>query len=74
MATRCSSFNILASALEFKMLKFIFFSCLYTFLGIFPRFLVQKCLKILEKSIGNFFKGYINYLRTNQTSSQVNLI
>ena len=35
---------------------------------------VHKSLKILEKQIANFFKGYINYLSTNQTSSQVYLI
>ena len=41
------------------------------FLDNFPRFSVRKSLKILEKHIANFFKGYIDYLRTNQTSSQL---
>ena len=54
-------------ALEFKILKYLFSCCLYIFLGNFPRFLVHKSLKLLEKYIANFFKGYINYLRTNQT-------
>ena len=35
---------------------------------------VHKSLKILEKQIANVFRGYINYLITNQTSSQVHLI
>ena len=61
-------------ALEFKILEFLFFCCLYIFLCNFARFSVHKSLKILEKSIANFFEGYINYLRTNQTSSQVHLI
>ena len=60
-------------ALEFKILKFLFFCCLNIFLGNFPRFSLHKSLKILEKFIVNFFKGYINYFRTNQTSSQVHL-
>ena len=59
-------------ALEFKILKFLFFGCLNIFLRNFPRFPVHKSLKILKKYIiANFFKGYINYFRTNQTSSQV---
>ena len=61
-------------ALEFKILKFLFSCCLYIFFGNFPRFSVHKSLKILEKYIANFFKGYMNYLRTNQTSSQVHLV
>ena len=36
-------------ALEFKILKFLFFLCLYIFLGNFPLFSVHKSLKILEK-------------------------
>ena len=53
-------------ALEFKILKFLFSCCLYIFLGNFPWFSVHKSLKLLEKYIANFFKGYINYLRRNQ--------
>ena len=36
-------------ALEFKILKFLFFLCLYIFLGNFTLFSVHKSLKILEK-------------------------
>ena len=36
-------------ALEFKIVKFLFFYCLYIFLGNFPQFSLQKSLKILEK-------------------------
>ena len=61
-----------ALKLNFKILKFLFFCCLYIFLGNFPQLSVHKSLKILEKYIANFFKGYINYLRT--ASSQVHLI
>ena len=43
-------------------------------LVLFPDFLVHESLKILEKYITNFFKGYITYLRTDQTGSQVHLI
>ena len=45
--------------LEFKTLKFLFSCCLYIFLGNFPRFSVHKSLKILEKYIANFLKGYV---------------
>ena len=41
------------------------------FLRNFPRFPVHKSLKISKKYFANFFKGYINYFRTDQTSSQV---
>ena len=61
-------------ALELKILEYLFVCCLNILLGNFPRFSVHKSLKILEKYIANFFKGYINYLRTNQTSSQVHLM
>ena len=53
-------------ALEFKILKFLYSCCLYIFLGNFPRFSVHKSLKILEKYIANFLKGYIDYLRTRK--------
>ena len=48
--------------------------CRPNFLGNFPRFSVHKSLKISEKYIAHSFKGYINYLRTKQTSSQVHLM
>ena len=57
-----------------KILKYLFVCCLNIFLGNFPRFSVLKSFKILEKYIANFFKGCMNYLRTNQTSSQVHLV
>ena len=57
--------------LKFKILKYLFVCYLNIFLGNFPWFSVHKSLKIVEKYIANFFKGYINYLRTNQTGSQV---
>ena len=60
----------LLGALEFKILKYPFVCCLNISLGNFPRFSVHKSLKILEKFIANLFKG-VNYLRTNQTGSQV---
>ena len=37
-------------ALEFKILKFLFFLCLYIFLGISPRFSVHKSLKTKANS------------------------
>ena len=74
-ATRCSSFIILARCAQFLKLGNLYFSvCLYIFLGNFPLFSVHKSLKILEKYVTNFFKGYINYLRANQMSSQVHLL
>ena len=61
-------------AVKLKILKYLFVCCLDIFLDNFPQFSVHKSLKILEKYIANFFKGRINYLRTNQTSSQVHLM
>ena len=73
--TRCSSFIILARCAQFLKFRNLYFSvCLYIFLGNFPLFSVHKSLKILEKYVTKFFKGYINYLRANQMSSQVHLI
>ena len=64
------------STLEFKILKFLFsVAFMFSLAEILLDFqYVHKSLKILEKQIANFFKGYINYLSTNQTSSQVYLI
>ena len=57
------------------VLVLIFWSSKFSLAEILPDFqYVHKSLKILEKQIANFFKGYINYLITNQTSSQVYLI
>ena len=73
--TRCSSFIILARCAQFLKFGNLYFSvCLYIFLDNFPLFSVHKSLKILEKYVTNFFKGYINYLRANQMSSQVHLL
>ena len=70
MATWCPSFNILARHARFlKYENYFYFS-----LGNFPHFSVHKTLKILEKYVTNFIKGYTNYLRANQMSSQVHLI
>ena len=65
-----------SSTLEFKILKFLFsFAFIFPLAEILPDFqYVHKSLKILEKQIANVFRGYINYLITNQTSSQVHLI
>ena len=65
-----------SSSLEFKILKFLFsVAFIFPLAEILPDFqYVHKSLKILEKQIANVFRGYINYLITNQTSSQVHLI
>ena len=64
------------NALKFKILKFPFsVAFIIIFLGgNFAQFSVHKSLEILKKQIVNFFEGYIYYLSTNQTSSQVYLI
>ena len=64
------------SALVIKIPKVLFsVAFIFPLAEILPDFqYVHKSLKILEKQITNCFKGYINYLSTNQMSSQVHLI